>query len=172
MTTRLQAHLGELSQHLQSRGHQVGWAEPSPGNPRTLLFNLAGRDAAGPLWLELCFLEGIEEQLDKADILQCFLPILTSIAVSQHDSLCRMIARINVKLPLVGFGFLEEQGLLFFKHDVLLPRQGTGRNDVVEQAVSLIGYQIATVAEPLISVGAKRKTESEALEGSRFSHFL
>ena len=172
MSTRLQNQLHELSRSFVDLGYAVQWAQTSHGAPVTLLVNLAETDAEGPLWLELCYLDRIEEQVEHADILQFFLPLLTNIAFSQHAALCRMIARFNVKLPLVGFGFQAETGLLFFKHDALLPREGMVINDLVAEAVSLIGYEIATMAAPLISVAAKRKTEAQALAEHRFSHLL
>jgi hypothetical protein len=172
MPTRLQSHLQELGRQLKSLGHQVRWAEASPGTSHTLLVNLAGTDAEAPLWLELCYLAALEEEIENADILQCFLPILTNVAFSQHAALCRMIALLNVKLPLVGFGFQAKTGLLFFKHNALLPHEGDAINDLVARAVSLIGYEIATMAEPLISVAARRKSEAQALAEHRFSHLV
>jgi hypothetical protein len=107
----------------------------------TLLVALAGEDGEPGWLLELSFLPGMEEQLAGAALLQCFVHLPAE--VTAEGELLRLLARLNARLPLVGFTYVEEQRLLCFRHLLLLPADDAPAAALVVQATWMISYLLS-----------------------------
>ena len=128
----------------------------------TLLVAVAGEEDEDrePGWrLELSFLPGMEEQLAGASLLQCFVHLPAEIAAP--GELLRLLARLNARLPLVGFAYVEEERMLCFRHLLLLPPDDDTAAALVVQAtwmisylLSLFGRAVARVAQGEIPASA------------------
>jgi hypothetical protein len=118
----------------------------------TLLVAVAGEEG-DPGWrLELSFLPG-------ASLLQCFVHLPAEIAA--RGELLRLLARLNARLPLVGFAYVEEERMLCFRHLLLLPAVDDTAAALVVQAtwmisylLSLFGRAVARVAQGEIPASA------------------
>jgi putative sensory transduction regulator len=128
----------------------------------TLLVAIAGEEGEDPRpgWrLELSFLPGMEEQLAGASLLQCFVHLPAEVAAPSE--LLRLLARLNARLPLVGFAYDEEQRMLCFRHLLLLPADDDVAAALVVQAtwmtsylLSLLGAAVTRVARGEMPAGA------------------
>ena len=82
------------------------------GTAQEQLFVDLGADVqARPLRLELMFLPGKEE----VDHLQVFIPLPFAVVPAHAAELARIIAAVNARLPLVGFGMAEREGWVFYR---------------------------------------------------------
>jgi len=125
----------------------------------TLLVALAGEEGEPGWRLELSFLPGMEEQLAGAALLQCFVHLPAE--VTAEGELLRLLSRLNARLPLVGFAYVEEQRLLCLRHLLLLPADDAPAAALVVQAtwmtsylLSLLGAAVERVARGEMPAGA------------------
>jgi hypothetical protein len=96
-------------------------------------------------WLELSFLPGLEDELDDVSILQCF------VALSEQTADEKLIVKVNANLPIGSFGLLDDPGILFFKHNALLPNDNQAASfQIVHELVAMTGYLIEVFSEQLI----------------------
>jgi hypothetical protein len=96
-------------------------------------------------WLELSFLPGLEDELDDVSILQCF------VALSEQTADEKLIVKVNANLPIGSFGLLDDPGILFFKHNALLPNDNQVASfQIVHELVAMTGYLIEVFSEQLI----------------------
>jgi hypothetical protein len=116
----------------------------------TLLVAVAGEDGEPGWRLELSFLPGMEEQLDGASLLQCFVQV--PAAVAAEGELLRLLARLNTRLPLVGFAYLEEQRMVCFRHLLMLPADDETSAALVVQTTWMISYLLTLFANPVACV--------------------
>ena len=102
------------------------------------------------LWLELSFLPGLEAELDDVSILQCYVA-LSEFAPEHRAALERLIVEPNSKLPIGGFGLLDEQRVIFFKHNAMLPNDDHESSlKIVHELVAMTGYLIEIFSEQLL----------------------
>ncbi len=176
MTSRKhRAALERFAELLAGEAYQTSLLPASDAVPYdVLLVRIETFEQENRVWrLELSFLPGLENDLDDVSILQGFVELSDQISEEQRPSLNRLILKINAKLPIGGFGLLDEPRMLFFKHNALLPDD----NDevgfrVVRELVAMITYLIATFSAPLIQVAAGQKTYEEAMAAHPFSKII
>jgi hypothetical protein len=102
-------------------------------------------------WLELSFLPGLEDELDDVSILQCFVALSEQTADENRAGLDRLIVKVNANLPIGSFGLLDDSGILFFKHNALLPNDNQVAGfQIVHELVAMTGYLIEVFSEQLI----------------------
>lgn len=127
----------------------------------TLLVAVAGEEG-DPGWrLELSFLPGMEEQLAGASLLQCFVHLPAEIAA--RGELLRLLARLNARLPLVGFAYVEEERMLCFRHLLLLPAVDDTAAALVVQATWMISYLLSLFGRAVARV-ARGEIPASAVE--------
>lgn len=105
-------------------------------------------DAKGrPRRLELVFLP----HGDNLFYLQYFVLLPFSLEPARTADLARLLARINLRVPLVGFGMSEDDGWVFFRAIAPCPRQELDPEVVVSTAYMAyyLVEQIADVIEPV-----------------------
>jgi hypothetical protein len=121
--------------------------------------------------LQVSVLPGLEQQLTENSILQCFVPFRQGpVEPAARAQLDWLLVRLNSKLPLIGFGFLEEDSTLFFKHNAVLPdAPSPSRYPQVRDAVVMIRYLLDTFYATIMDVAEGRKTGLEALRASPFA---
>lgn len=105
--------------------------------------------------------------------LQCFIPLQPEIEDVYQEQLTELIVKINTKLPLVGFGFIEDYSLLYFKHNQMLADDaGITNVKVVNESLTMISYLIASFSQVLINVATGDKTITEAIDDMPFKHLF
>ena len=106
-------------------------------------------------WLELSFLPGLEDELDDVSILQCYVALSEHIAEENRAVLERLIVKLNAKLPIVGFGLLDNPRVLFFKHNAMLPNDNQVASvQIVHELVAMTSYLIGVFYEQLIEMAS------------------
>lgn len=99
-------------------------------------------------WIELSFLPGLEDELDDVSILQCFVALSEQTA---EAGLEKLIVKTNANLPIGSFGLLDDPGILFFKHNALLPNDNQVASfQIIHELVAMTGYLIEVFSEQLI----------------------
>lgn len=119
---------------------------------------------------ELSFLPGLEADLGNFNLMQCFVPMVVQVPAEYNDAMNRMVVRINTKLPLLGFGFLESHAIVYFKHNFLLPKgePGVGAS-IVQETLSMVNYLLHTFQDSFADVALGNKTADEALNTMPFN---
>jgi len=120
----------------------------------TLVVRIETFEEPNRLWrLELSFLPGLEDELKDVSILQCYVALANYTAGANSASLERLVIEVNAKLPIGSFGLLDQPGVLFFKHNAMLPNNNPTTSDrIVRELVPLTGYLVTTLSGPLIEI--------------------
>ena len=119
------------------------------------------------LWLELSFLPGLEDELDDVSILQCFVAVCERTVDAAGFE--RLIGKLNAKLPIGGFGLLDDPQVLFFKHNSMLPNDDRVASfQIVHELVAMSGYLIGVFSSSLIEVATGEKTVDAAMSDMPF----
>lgn len=174
MSLTSEKHRGELERFvelLEREAYQVQLV-PAAGNVPydTLLVKLHLFEIQNRVWwLELSYLPGLEDDLDAVSILQCFLSLSEHTSEDNRSGLERLIGKVNAKLPIGGFGLLDNPRVLFFKHNAMLPNDNHDASlQIVHELVAMIGYLIGVFSEALIKTATGEKTAEEALSEMPF----
>jgi hypothetical protein len=137
----------------------------------TLLVGITGDEESAPGWqLELSFLPNLEDQLEGVSLLQCFVALSANLRA--RAELLRFAARLNTRLPLVGFGALDEPSLACFRHTLMLPEDAETAAALVVQAAWMISYLLTLFGQPVALVAGGEATIEEALRGHPFAHLF
>jgi len=163
--------LGHFRNMLSAEGFKVSVAPGGSTVPYDALVIEMEAPAEGePSWqIELSFLPFMEEQLENVSILQFFAPLSVGLAENVENEMNWLITRVNTKLPLVGFGYLEEGKVVYFKHNaVLLNNAQTGNYQQVREIVTMIGFLVTNFRTALHAVANGEKSGREALVGHPF----
>ncbi|MCR8630402.1 hypothetical protein [Paenibacillus radicis (ex Xue et al. 2023)] len=114
--------LREFQQYYSQRDIVNHWAEPTEESPYPSLilrFDEIGEQNS-LIDLELCFLPGLESfSQEGIYILQSFAVIKNNVSPRVYAKLLEEIAKINIQLPLGGFGLFTDTGDLYFKHNTI-----------------------------------------------------
>jgi hypothetical protein len=154
---------------LAARGFPTGFAAQGEQVPYdVLLVGVSDADETRQWQLELSFIPGMEENLDGAALLQCFAPLAGEVPPAAEDGLLRLIARLNAKLPIIGFGWLNAERMACFRHVAVLPRDDEAASELVEQAVWLTAYLLSVFAAAVEDVASGARSFDEALRGNVF----
>ena len=135
-----------------------------------LLVGLSDAPDGAEWQLELSFVPGMEEDLEGASLLQCFVAIPAEVPPEAEDALRRLVTRLNGRLPLVGFGWLDAERMACFRHTALLPADDTSATEVVLQTVWMIGYLMSVFGAGVQAVAEGRIGFEDAIRGSAFRH--
>lgn len=163
------ARLGAFYDLLREQGFQTGIVTATPEIPYDVL--LVGLSDVGETrqWqLEMSFIPGMEEQLDGAALLQCFVHIPAQVPARAEDGVCRLVARLNTRAPLVGFGWLEAERMPCFRHVLILPKDRAPAGALVLQSVWMIGYLLTVFADTVQEVASGARSADEALDDNPF----
>ncbi|HEX2095533.1 MAG TPA: hypothetical protein VHG28_24265 [Longimicrobiaceae bacterium] len=127
-----------------------------------LLVRLGDAGTEGPV-LELAFLPGMEAELERASLLQCFVPLPPAVAPGAEGELARLVLALGTRLPLIGFGYLETERIPCFRHLLMLPEAPEAGNLLLRQTVWLVSYLLDLFGGAVAAVAAGRKRCEEAL---------
>lgn len=133
-----------------------------------LLVGLADADGAGEWQLELSFVPGMEEEMEGAALLQCFVHVPAEVPPGAEDDLRRLVLRLNSRLPLVGFGWLDAERMACFRHTAVLPADDAAAGEVVVQAAWMIGYLLSVFGGGVQAVASGRLGFEAALRQNVF----
>lgn len=168
MSLTSEKHRAELEQFgelLTQEAYQVQLVPAAGAVPYdTLLVKLVLFENENRVWqLELSFLPGLEDDLDDVSILQCYVTLSEHTAEENRAGLERLIVKLNAKLPIGGFGLLDNPKVLFFKHNALLPNDNQVASfPIVHEVIPMTGFLIETFSEPLIKMATGEATAEEA----------
>lgn len=133
-----------------------------------LLAGVAGEGREAPLQMELSFVPGMEEQLEGASLLQCFVHLPAQVPDAAVPELVRLAALLNTRLPLVGFGYLEAERMACFRHVLMLPRDPAPAEALVVQTTWIVSYLLDVFGGAVEAVAAGERSLRDALSGHPF----
>ncbi|HEU0052698.1 MAG TPA: hypothetical protein VFQ39_05955 [Longimicrobium sp.] len=164
------ARLRAFEEAIRAQGFDTAFVPASDEVPYDVLAVALGGDEAGDAvhQLELSFIPGMEEQLEGAALLQCFVHLPAEVPAAAEDGLRRLIALLNGRLPLVGFGWLEAEEMLCFRHAMMLPPDDRTATPLVVQAVWMIGYLLSVFADTVVEVATGARAVDDALRDNPF----
>lgn len=127
-----------------------------------LLVGIGDEDGEG-YQLELTFIPEMEEELDGASLLQCFVQVPAELADGAESDLMRLLNRINGHLPLVGFCYLDGERMLCYRHVLMIPNKGDSDGALVKQTAWMISYLLSTFGGAVASVAAGSRTIDDVI---------
>lgn len=133
-----------------------------------LLVGLSDVDGRGEWQLELSFVPGMEAELEGVSLLQCFVHLPAEVPPGAENELRRLVVRLNGRLPLVGFGWLDAERMACFRHTALLPGDDAAADEVVLQTAWMIGYLLSVFGAGVQAVAEGRVGFEEAIRDSAF----
>lgn len=163
--------LGHFRNMLSAEGFKVNVVPGGSAAPYdALVIEMDAPDENSPSWqIEISYLPFMEEQLEEVSILQFFAPLSIGTAANVDNELNWLINRINTKLPLVGFGFLEEGRVVYFKHNAMVVNNDqTGNYKQVQEIINMIGFLVGNFRAALHAVANGEKRGRDALSGNPF----
>jgi hypothetical protein len=130
----------------------------------TLVVRIETFEEPSRVWnMELSFLPGLEDELKDVSILQCYVALANYTSGANSASLERLIIEVNAKLPIGAFALLNQPGVLFFKHNALLPNDHPTTSDqIVRELVPLTSYLVTTLFGPLIEMMTNNSSSSSS----------
>jgi hypothetical protein len=99
---------------------------------------------------------------DEIDFLQFFVPLPLQIQAEQLLDLIRFITLSNNALPMVGFGCTEAQGLVFFRHLMVIVN-GKVDSEAVVETIRTIEYIIETFGKALDDLALGKRSYNQIL---------
>ena len=163
------ARLQGFERLLREQGFPTSLVLAGPEIPYdVLLAGLSDADETRQWRLELSFLPEMEEDLEGLSLLQCFVHLPGEVAPDAVDELRRLIARLNGKLPLIGFGWLDAERMACFRHVAMLPRDEASAGEVVVQLAWMIGSLLGVFASAVEAVASRARTADQALADTPF----
>lgn len=168
--TEPDARLERFAAALQKEGFETGLVPASSEIPYDNLLVAIGEDSR--YRLELAFLPGMEEQLAGMSLLQCFVALRMEVDPGVGDELRRLITTLNTRSPLVGFGYLEPQGIACFRHILTLPEDAETAEALVVQATWLVSYLVDLFGGGVAEVAADAAGAGEILDTEPFRRYF
>ncbi|MDB4918405.1 hypothetical protein [Mucilaginibacter sp.] len=157
-----------LHRYLDEDGWDAALQPPDQNNPYHLVVVkiYSDEDDNQALWnAEISFLPVPGTNLTDVSILQCFIPLSNNFPTLLKPPMYEMIARLNTKMPLVGFGFLDELNLLYYKHNIMLPNKTAVANGLIlSESLSMITYLVSTFTVPVVEVAAGEVSVADAID--------
>jgi hypothetical protein len=167
---RDRARLQAFERLLRAQGFPTNVVLESPDVPYdVLLVGLGDAEETRHWQLELSIVPGMEEDQEGAALLQCFAPLPAEVPPGAEDELRRLIVRLNTRIPVVGFGYLDAERVPCFRHVAMLPRDDGAAGEVVVQLAWMTGYLLGVFAPTIEAVASGAQTFEEALADNVFS---
>lgn len=171
-----QKQLELIYNYLDEDGWDMTAQAPDKENPyhRITADIVAEDDHSQVLWkIELSLMPIPDVNLTDVSILQCFIPLANKFTTLLKPELFEMLAKINAKLPLVGFGFMDEFNLLYYKYNLMLPNDFTDTDGLIlSESLSMITYLVSTFIEPILEVATGQKTMANAIAQMPHNNFF
>jgi len=163
--TRLQA----FERLLRAQGFPTNLVLAGDGVPYdVLLAGLSDEEGKRQWQLELSFVPGMEEDLEGLSLLQCFVHLPVDAAAEAEDELRRLIVRLNARMPVMGFGWLEAERMACFRHTAMLPRDEEAAGEVVVQLAWMADYLLGVFAPTIEAVATGARTSDQAIAENVF----
>lgn len=162
--------LGRFAAALEGEGFGTGFVPASSEVPYDNL--LVAIDEDSRYRLELAFLPGMEEQLAGMSLLQCFVALRMEVEPGAGGELRRLITTLNTRSPLIGFGYLEPEGIACFRHVLTLPEDAETAVALVVQATWLVSYLVDLFGGGVAEVAAGAACAGEILDTDPFRRYF
>ncbi len=106
-----------------------------------------------------------DDSLNGLTLLQIYTPIVGDISVNNYLPTCDIVAKINPKLTLGCFGFLDSHKLIFFKHNIIFSDQDFDHNCVIiDKTLSIMFYMLENFQKALVDVAHGKSTVDDAMD--------
>lgn len=116
--------LRTIKKHLEKEGFTTSLEPATEDAPLDQLFVLLQLDEPEvELILELAYVPGIEDELDDIKLLQFYAGLPFAVDEASIDRWMRLVLKSNLALPMMGFGINEEDGYLYFRFVLPLPKK-------------------------------------------------
>lgn len=163
--------LGHFRNMLSAEGFRVNVVPGGTTAPYdALTIQMENEGEPEPTWqIEVSFLPFMEDQLEDVSLLQFFAPLSVGTAENVEAELYWLITRLNTKLPLGGFGFLEEGKVVYFKHNAILANDDQANSyKQIREIVNMTGFLVGNFRTALHAVANGEKSGRDALKGHPF----
>ena len=150
-------------QALAALGYTNTRVPPSAGLTSEQLFvRLPDDDQGRERQLMLTVYEGLGDNLEDADLLQCFLALPIVVAPEYRNDLSRLMTQINTRLPIGAFGFLDGTGIVFFRAMAMLPAQQETWTKLISEHVFMATFELDEFVPSVEAVATGEQTAREA----------
>lgn len=125
--------------------------------------------------LQLMFLPKITFSQAENDtyILQSFFELSEQVNSSISDEVLWLIARLNTKLPLGAFGLLSDDGVLYFKHNLILDAEIEKNlflySKLIQRQLDMLLHILNSFMDTLMQVAEGKTQARVALQQNRFA---
>ena len=125
-----------------------------------LLVGLGADDQERERIMELAI---TEPEGDEQPLLQFFVLLPFSATEDTFHETMRIIMRLNMNIPLMGFGISDENGMIFFRHVTVIPDEGLPQQWYSE-CLFLIGFSVDEFSPMIEQVASGEKTFEQIIE--------
>lgn len=128
-----------------------------------LLVQLDPHQLNWDLHLELAFIGDLdkrtpkEKSSEKTDYLQFFVPLPVQCPAEKAGEMARLVALTNNALPMVGFGYAENQGWIFFRH-LMVSVDSEVNHQAVLETIIMMEYLLETFGKCFSDLATGEKT--------------
>jgi hypothetical protein len=161
MDEHMNPKLIQLSKDITEDGSPTQLIPASPQAPADqLLVQLEIEKTGWELNLELAFINDLaqpQSKIENVDFLQFYVQLPFICQPDRIIDVVRFVTLSNNTLPLIGFGCLESQGMVFFRHLRLILDDQVRSDEVIETIFS-IKYLIETFGQALKDLADGKKT--------------
>lgn len=136
---------------------------PSAGLTSEQLFVRLPDDEQGrERQLMLTVYEGLGDNLEEAELLQCFLALPLIVAPEFRNELARFLVQVNTRLPLGAFGFLDGTGIVFFRAMAMLPAQEEAWTKLISEHVFMATFELDEFVPGVEAVASGQQSARDA----------
>lgn len=142
---------------LDTENFTTSFFEKSKELPFDRLNAIMPTDLSDKLLVEMIFPPGTDDFIKDFRLFQYFVRLPIGFAEGQMDELKRYILKLNMGLPLMGFGLNEEDQYIYFKSITLVPDKDKPDHDVIRTLVEniyLIGFIFTRFYEDIKKLAA------------------
>ncbi|MEI7926536.1 MAG: hypothetical protein WCI61_10175 [Chloroflexota bacterium] len=153
---------------LPETGYTVEPVRASTDQPAQLLIQLAspqeieGRER----WALLTVFEDLGATLVDAHLVQLFIGFNTPAGEpAKRADLARLLVAANNKIATGQFAFREEDGLLYYRAVLMLPKASEEWTSLIDEHLIFATYQLDEFGPAIEAVAGGTQTLAEAIEG-------
>lgn len=131
-------NLIELKDILDKDNFTTKYFEPSKELPFDRLNIILPTDTDDNLVLETLFTQGIDQIMEGFRLYQYFVRLPFDIPQDKIEDMKTLILKMNIGLPMIGFGLNEEDSYLYFKSISLVPNKDDVSKDLIDVLIENI----------------------------------
>lgn len=136
-------NLLKIKEILDQEGFTTSYFEKNDQLPFERLNLILPTNLKDKLILEMIYTPGMDQILDGFRLFQYFVRLPFDIQTSQIEALKTYILKLNMGIPMMGFGFNEKGNYIYFKSNILVPNKDEIDEDllkVIVENIYMVGF--------------------------------